>query len=227
MQSSQSSSSKSNANKAGFAERHPKLIIWITWLLRIAVGGTFIFSGFVKAIDPWGTLYKLEEYLNVMGLPLWHSIVVAGTFLLCSVEFVAGTMLLAGCYRKSSPWIVFAIMCVMLPLTLWIAVANPVADCGCFGDFLIISNWATFWKNVALMAGVIWLLKFNRYSRCIISPALQWIAFLATLIFIGYIEVEGYLFQPLIDFRPYKVGGPLLSKRKRRKATPLSMRKMV
>lgn len=207
MQSSQSSSSQSNSSSP---IGHKRLIQCVTWILRVLAGGVFIFSGFVKAIDPWGTLYKVEEYLSVMGIGLWHSIVIAGVFILCAFEFTIGVFLVLGCYRKSTPWLAFITMCFMLPLTLWIAVANPVADCGCFGDAVVISNWGTFWKNVALMVGVIWLIKFNLRCPCIIAPALQWVAFLCTMVFVGSIEMTGYLQQPLLDFRPYKIEQPLL-----------------
>ena len=131
MQSSQSSGSESNSNRS---TGNTCLTQWVTWIIRVLVGGVFIFSGFVKAVDPWGTLYKVEEYLNVMGIGLWHSIVVAGVFLLCAFEFTIGIFLILGCYRRSAPWLAFITMCFMLPLTLWIAVFNPVADCGCFGE---------------------------------------------------------------------------------------------
>ena len=207
MQSSQSSSSESNSDRT---TGHKRLIQCVTWILRALVGGVFIFSGFVKAIDPWGTLYKVEEYLSVMGIGLWHSIVIAGVFMLCAFEFTIGVFLALGCYRRSTPWLAFITMCFMLPLTLWIAVSNPVADCGCFGDAVLISNWGTFWKNVALMVGVIWLIKFNMRCPCIIAPALQWVAFLCTMLFLGSIEMTGYLQQPLLDFRPYKTGLALI-----------------
>ncbi len=207
MQSSQSSGSESNSNRS---TGNPRLTQWVTWIIRVLVGGVFIFSGFVKAVDPWGTLYKVEEYLNVMGIGLWHSIVVAGVFLLCAFEFTIGIFLILGCYRRSAPWLAFITMCFMLPLTLWIAVFNPVADCGCFGEAVVVSNWGTFWKNVVLTGGVIWLIKFNLRCPCIIAPAVQWVAFLCTMLFVGSIEMTGYLQQPLLDFRPYKTGQPLI-----------------
>ncbi|MDE5869235.1 MAG: hypothetical protein K2H18_03300 [Muribaculaceae bacterium] len=169
----------------------------------------FIFSGFTKAIDPWGTLYKIQDYLGVMGLEIWPSLVKVGAFLLCAIEFIIGIMLCFGCFRRTSAWGATAIMCFMLPLTLWIALYNPVPDCGCFGDALIISNWATFWKNVALMTGVLWLSFFNRYVGWLITPALQWIGLLTTSIFCIAVEGAGYFYQPLLDFRPYPIGSAL------------------
>lgn len=187
-----------------------KWISLVTWLFRIIIGGVFIFSGFAKAIDPWGTLYKVNDYLGVMSLSLWPNLVLVGVFGLCALEFMTGIFLLFGCFRRSGTILASIIMAFMLPLTFWIAISDPVADCGCFGDALVISNWATFWKNVALTAGIVWLLKYNKLSLCLITPALQWIAFVVSGLFILTIEFLGYLSQPLIDFRSYKVGEQLV-----------------
>ena len=188
---------------------HNRWIKWATWLIREVTAFVFIFSGFVKAIDPWGTLYKTEDYLAAMGLSIWPNLVTVGVFILCGFEFFIGVCLATGCFRKGSSILSFILMCFMLPLTLWIAVFDPVPDCGCFGDAYVISNWATFWKNVVLFAFTLWLARYNRYCACLITPALQWIAFIATALFIFGIELAGYIYQPLIDFRPYHVGSPL------------------
>lgn len=185
------------------------LVRLMTWLMRVLVGGVFIFSGFVKSIDPWGTLYKFDDYLGALGLDLWPNLVLTGVFALCAVEFLTGVMLLTGCFRRTIPVVTVIIMGFMLPLTLWIAVADPVADCGCFGDALILSNWATFWKNVVLALAAVWLLKFNRKTRWLVTPALQWIAFVVSAAFILTVETIGYTYQPLIDFRAYPDGSPI------------------
>lgn len=182
----------------------------LTWLMRLIVGGTFVFSGFVKAVDPWGTFYKFQEYIAAFGIGINSSLIISGVFALCAYEFLTGIFLIFGCYRKSAPVMAMLMMCVMLPLTLWIAIGDPVPDCGCFGDALIISNWATFWKNVVIILMVVYLLKFNTRSICLITPAFQWIAFVAGLAFILAIAFFGYLKQPLIDFRPYRTGTNLL-----------------
>ena len=145
-----------------------------------------------------------------MGISVWPNLVTVGVFFLCAIEFFIGVCLALGCFRRGSAIFSLALMCVMLPLTLWIAVFNPVADCGCFGDAYIISNWATFWKNVVLFAFALWLVRYNRYCACIITPAIQWIAFIVTALFICLIELAGYLYQPLIDFRPFKAGSTLV-----------------
>lgn len=205
-----SSPSSSSASKRILGLSPDSLTVRIiTWILRLITGGIFLFSGFTKAVDPWGTLYKIEDYLAVMGLDLWPSVIKVGAFALCAFEFIVGAMLCFGSFRRTAAWAATAIMCFMLPLTLWIAISNPVPDCGCFGDALIISNWATFWKNVFLMIAVLWLSVFNRYAGWLINPAIQWIGFIATFIFCIAVEAAGYFYQPLLDFRPYPVGSAL------------------
>lgn len=191
--------------------KRDRLINGTTWLLRVICGGLFIFSGFVKAIDPWGTLFKIEDYLAAFGLPLPYALIRLGVFALCAVEFVVGCFLTIGCFRKSCPIFAGLIMVFMLPLTLWIAIENPVADCGCFGDALHISNWMTFWKNVVLSAGIIWLIRYNLSCLCLITPAFQWLAVVASGVFIVIIELIGFFYQPLIDFRDYPVGSSLFA----------------
>ena len=178
----------------------------ITWTVRTLLGAVFIFSGFVKGIDPWGTMYKFDDYLAAMGLPAWHSPVIVAVFALCAVEFMTGVFLLLGCFRRTSAIASLVIMAFMLPLTLWIAVFDPVANCGCFGDAVVLSNWATFWKNVLLTIAAIWMTAFSRRAGCLVMPALQWLAFIVSALFIIVIQTIGYISQPLIDFRPYKTG---------------------
>lgn len=183
----------------------------ITWCLRLLVGGVFIFSGFVKAIDPWGTIYKLNDYLAAFHLSMPFAAVLLAAFSLFAAEFLCGVFLCTGCFRRFSPWLAAAFMIIMLPLTLWIAISDPVADCGCFGDAWVISNWATFWKNVLISLAVVWLLKFSSKSGWLITPFLQWLSFLASALFILSIGLIGYICQPLLDFRPYPVGSGLIT----------------
>lgn len=183
----------------------------LTWAMRILAGSVFVFSGFVKGIDPWGTLYKIDSYLGVLGIDLWQNLKLVAAFMLGGVEFLIGVFIIFGCFRRAAAVLLTMVMAAMLPFTLWIALKNPVEDCGCFGDALVISNWWTFWKNVILAGAAIWLLKFNKSCHWLITPALQWIAFIATAVFILIIEITGYVSQPLIDFRPYPVGESLIS----------------
>ncbi|MDE5880881.1 MAG: DoxX family protein [Muribaculaceae bacterium] len=181
-----------------------------TWIVRLIVGGTFMVSGFVKAIDPWGLLYKSDEYLAALSLDIWPNLQLVGVFCLSALEFLIGIFLIFGCFRKSVSVVSALVMCFMLPLTLWLAMDNPVADCGCFGDAFIISNWASFWKNVVLALGVVWLWNHNKSCSWLVTPALQWLVFVVSGLFIFIIELFGYISQPLLDFRPYNTGMPLV-----------------
>lgn len=192
------------------SSRNRRITDVVTWILRISVGSVFIFSGFVKAVDPWGTLYKVDAYLSALSLDIWPNLELAGVFALCAAEFVVGVLLAAGCLRRSIAVVTLLLMAIMLPLSLWIAISDPVDDCGCFGEALVISNWATFWKNIFLTLGVVWLVIYNRRCHWLITPALQWIAILLSSIFILVIEIYGYGSQPLIDFRPYRQGEPII-----------------
>ncbi len=194
-------------------DKNPKTLLVLTWLMRIAVGSVFIVSGLSKGIDPWGTYYKTVEYLVAMHLPIeeWGNTVLVAAFLLFSVEFIIGVSLLLGCFRKAAPIMAAIFMLVMLPLTFWIAIADPVADCGCFGDFLVISNWATFIKNCFISLAVVWLLKFNSKASCLIAPYAQWLATVGMAAYIVTVGYIGYWQQPAIDFRPYAIGTQLFA----------------
>lgn len=170
------------------------------------MGGVFIFSGISKGLDVWGTIFKFGDYAAALGISVWEAINVVGVFFLCMFEFLTGVFLLLGCFRRWAPIFAALIMAFMLPLTFWVATANPIADCGCFGDAFKISNWATFWKNVVLTLMIIWLLIYNKKSNWAITPYLQWIAAVVSGIYFLLIAWLGYYYQPLVDFRPYPEG---------------------
>ena len=184
----------------------PFLLKITTWVIRIIVGGLFIVSGFTKGIDPWGTIFKFNEYIGAWGYEVWDSLVLVGVFILCIAEFITGFCILTGCFRRTSSIAAILIMAFMLPLTLWLAIKNPISDCGCFGDAIKLSNWETFYKNIILTLGTLWLLFFNKKVSCLINPYLQWIGLLAAGIYLFAIAWIGYYYQPLIDFRDYKIG---------------------
>jgi uncharacterized membrane protein YphA (DoxX/SURF4 family) len=177
---------------------------------RLLIGALFVYSGFTKAIDPWGFIFKIEEYLSTWGVWAPRSLILIGAIGLSAFEFVIGAMLASGCYRRWAPRLLALMMCVMLPLTAYIWIANPVSDCGCFGDAFKISNFATFLKNIIISGGLIYLIK---YSPCIrkslFTPAIQWLSALICFVYIAMIALYGYNIQPLIDYRAYPEGTDL------------------
>ncbi|MBR5103001.1 MAG: DoxX family protein, partial [Muribaculaceae bacterium] len=175
-------------------------------IVRLVVGLVFVYSGFSKAVDPWGGYYKFNEYFLALGLDSFVSLSLFFAFALAAIEFLLGVFLITGAYKRSTPIILTLLMAVMLPLTFYLAVSNVVSDCGCFGDAVHLSNWGTFFKNVLLTVAIIYLLLFNRKYEGLYSPAVHWLVLLGSFAFITAVAYNGYFVQPLRDYRPYKVG---------------------
>ncbi len=173
---------------------------------RWIVGIVFTFSGFVKGIDPFGLQYKLNDYLEALHFQELEFLSFPGAFLLPFAEFAIGLMLLMGVLIRLSTKLAFIFMLFFTPLTLYIALKNPVTDCGCFGDALVISNWQTFYKNIVLIILAV-LLLINRKNLHFIAPKKFRHIVFAFLLF-GYLSVVywSYNHEPIFDFRPYKVG---------------------
>jgi triosephosphate isomerase len=194
------------------AEPKSKWFAPMVWLLRLLTGGVFLVSGFVKGVDLWGFVFKLEEYLAVWGWQQPRSVVVMAALLISGYEFVFGFLLATGCYKRVAAWALTLQMAVMLPLTAYIAVASPVADCGCFGDFLVLSNGMTLVKNIVLTVLLVLLLIYNpKLKRGVYQPALQWMVGAWISLFFVIVALYGYNVQPMIDFRPYPVGSKLIA----------------
>ncbi|MDE6344072.1 MAG: DoxX family protein, partial [Muribaculaceae bacterium] len=180
------------------------------WTARIIVGACFIFSGFTKADDPWGTIFKIEQYLSAWNLSEPRSLVVAAAFFIAIVEFLLGVATLLGIYRRNAPYAIAAMMLFFLPLTGYIAISSPVDDCGCFGDAWVISNTATFLKNILLAILTIPLILWNRKSITTFTPGLQWIVTTISATYIFIVAMIGYHIQPLVDFRSFPAGSSLI-----------------
>jgi triosephosphate isomerase len=171
---------------------------------------TFLFSGFVKANDPLGMVYKLEDYFSVWGInavpePFTLSIAIGIAFF----EFILGVYLFFGMRRKWVSRITLVFMSIMTLLTIYIAIANPVSDCGCFGDAIILTNVETLLKNIVLLGAAIIVFRWYRLQPHLISTKVYWIV--STLFGIGLIAYLLYCIYalPVIDFRPYKIGTDL------------------
>lgn len=180
------------------------------WMLRLFVGGVFVLSGFVKMIDLWGFVFKIEEYLGVWGMTQPRTIVLVAALLISGYEFVLGSLLVMGCYKRTAPWGLMLSMLVMLPLTFYLWIADPVSDCGCFGEFLTLTNGETLLKNVFITIGLVALIKWNyRLKESLFNPAIQWLVGAWVSMYILVIGLYGYNVQPLLDFRSFPVGTAL------------------
>lgn len=188
------------------SKREPIAIgIWIA-ICRTVLSSTFIFSGFVKANDLLGSQYKIQEYVALLGEGIFPSLSFASGLLQGIVEFCLGVYLLFGIRRKVSSFLVFLIMLFMTPLTLWLAIDNPIADCGCFGDALHLSNWETFGKNLFLLIAAYSLAKWHRRITPFITSRFDWMVSLYTFLYITLFALYAYRQLPPIDFRPFHIG---------------------
>lgn len=184
-----------------------------TLLLRICqwlLGGVFIFSGIVKCIDPAGTAIKLTDYFQVFGWSGLESWAMPLSVCLCLTEFLIGIHIFFGRNKK-----VFIPACALFVaaftlLTLYIAIENPISDCGCFGDAVVLDNWTTFYKNVVLCL----LVAFLGYHKKSMEPLWKTdISASAFSLYVGYVVLfglflcwQGLYHLPLLDFRPFKSG---------------------
>ena len=180
-------------------------------LCRLLLSVVFIFSGFVKAIDPQGTQYKIADYLQAMHLGgLLPPIAQLGvSVLVAALEFCLGIFMLFAIRRKMTSRLMLAMMAVMTPLTLWLAVANPISDCGCFGDAVVLSNWQTLLKNVVLLAAALVVARWPKEMFRFVSESNQWIVINYTMLFVLVLSMRCLYDLPLFDFRPYHVGADL------------------
>ena len=185
-----------------------KLRITVVNVCRFVLAATFIFSGYVKAIDPLGTLYKLKDYAAAMSLngllPDWALVGVA--IALGALEFALGVFMLFAVRRHVVSRIMLAFMTAMTVLTLWIFVADPVKDCGCFGDALKLTNGETLLKNIVLSACAALVAWRPVDMARFISRSNQWIVRYYTVAYIVITSVYCLYTLPIFDFRPYHVG---------------------
>jgi len=173
---------------------------------RLLIGVVFIFSGFVKAVDPVGFALKIGDYLIAFGLDRFQSLSLIAGFNLIAIEFMLGVCVLLGVYRRYSSFLVLAFMAFMTPLTLYLALFDPVSDCGCFGDAVILTNWETFGKNVVLLVAAIFLFIYNQRISSFYTYKVYWFVALFSFMACSFFTWHNYRHLPVLDFRPYKIG---------------------
>ena len=192
-------------------DRQHRMIGILTTVSRFVLAVVFIFSGFVKAIDPLGTQYKIQDYIDAFGwtgvFPDFVPFLVSA--LLGMLEFCLGVYLFFGIRRIIAPRAVVLVMAIMTPLTFWLALDNPVSDCGCFGDAVVLSNWETFWKNVVLLAMAVVVLKWRKRIFPLVTTRFDWLIALYGFIYIFCMTIYCYRELPVFDFRPYHVGADI------------------
>jgi len=173
---------------------------------RYISGFVFIFSGLVKGIDPMGSMYKLIDYFTAFNLDALEPLAYTLGIILCTAEFVIGFAILTNIRMRLASWGLLIFMLGFTPLTLFLAIADPVADCGCFGDAIHLTNWQTFFKNI-IISFFVFIVFINRKKyKSVSTPFIELSAVIiiaaAFVLFTHYNQRH----LPVVDFRPYNTG---------------------
>lgn len=181
-------------------------------MYRFFLSAVFIFSGFVKAVDPLGVQYKIQDYLAAFGILSWFPsfFPLFTGIVLSAVEFSIGVFLFFGVRRTVSSTLALIFMVFMTPLTLYLALSNPVQDCGCFGDAWKLTNWETFLKNAVLLMLAVVVFRHRKSVIRFITFKMEWLVSLYTILFVFALSFYCLNHLPVLDFRPYKTGNNIL-----------------
>lgn len=181
------------------------------WAARTVLGATFLFSGFVKAIDPLGTQYKFQDYAAALGVadyvPDWATLL--SSVLLSALELSLGAFMLLAIARRLVSRAALLFMAVMTAVTVWIWIADPVKDCGCFGDAVSLTNGETLLKNIVMTSLALVAARWPLAAGRLMSRAAQWMVVQAVPVASVVLSLWCLYDLPLIDFRPYHVGADI------------------
>ncbi|MDO4789826.1 MAG: hypothetical protein Q3998_02555 [Porphyromonas sp.] len=178
-------------------------------IARLLVGVLFLFSGVMKGIDPLGTAYKIEEYGSAFGIPVDETVALVGSVILSIAEATIGSCLLTGTFLSFTAWITLVLMAFFSLFTAYVSIANPVADCGCFGDVIHVPNSATLAKNLVLFFLTVIIFMGRDRPRVLRAKSSDIINIILFILFFLTIAHTNYHKLPVVDFRPYKVGKSL------------------
>lgn len=182
----------------------------LTNISRFVLALVLMVSGFVKAVDPMGAMYKLQEYASAFSADiLSDDWLLFFAILQAALEFLAGLFLLMGVYRKPMAAFVLLMFMFFTPFTLYIAIAGPVDDCGCFGEAVTLTNTETFLKNLFLLLLAVVVFLGRRRFVCHVSSRSRWMVVIFAIFYIAVLEGVSLSHLPVVDFRPYAVGNDL------------------
>ncbi len=180
-------------------------------LARIFVGVLFIFSGYVKLVDPLGFSYKLEEYFGpgVLELEFLIPIALPMAVFIVIFELLLGVTLLLGFARKFTRWSLLLMIIFFTFLTFYSAYFNKVTDCGCFGDAIPLTPWQSFYKDIILLILILFIFFNKKYLKPILNQSIAFFVFLIAFLISGYLSYFGLNHLPIVDFRPYHIGADI------------------
>jgi hypothetical protein len=178
-------------------------------VIQVLLGCTFLFSGFTKLLDPFGATQKMTDYLHAFQWEASFAFVRTLAVSQAMFEALLGVWLITGIWKYSTSKILVGFMAIMTPFTLYIALYNPVSDCGCFGEALKLTNWETFIKNGVLIAMAILLMLNSKATFSVYGKRTSWWCTLWSLAFMLAVVVYTNRHLPMIDFTPFKQGNDL------------------
>ncbi len=179
---------------------------------RIIVGLVFVFSGVVKAIDPLGSAYKFHDYFMAFNIGFLDELSLFLAIFLCTVEFIAGFAVLTGMRQRTGILGVMLLMLIFTPLTLFLAIKNPVTDCGCFGDAIVLTNWQTFGKNIVILVFATVLFLNIKHFKNSLKTIYEWAIISVAIILLVLFSFYNLKYLPVIDFMPYSTGTRITDK---------------
>jgi uncharacterized membrane protein YphA (DoxX/SURF4 family) len=177
-------------------------------ICRILVGVLFIFSGFIKANDPLGFSYKLDEYFQVFHIEKFFPDPMSAylSIIICTFEMFVGVCLLLGVFRNFTAWMLLIMIVFFSFLTFYSAQYHKVTDCGCFGDAIHLRPWQSFSKDMILLVLILPIFFMRSQINSLLPDRLgRIVAFFALLISLMF-TIYTYYYLPVIDFRPYAIG---------------------
>lgn len=170
-------------------------------------------SGFLKAADPIGSMYKLGEYAEIFSVGgISDTWLLAFAIAQSAFEFLLGLYLFVGIYRRVIPWLMLISMSVFVPLSLYLWINGSISDCGCFGEAVAISNRATFIKNIVLLALAVVVFCGRRLFVRRISQKTRWLFVLLSLVYVFAMQAVSIWHLPLIDTGTYATGENIRAK---------------
>jgi hypothetical protein len=178
----------------------------IRTISRLLVGAVFIFSGFVKGVDPLGTAFKIQDYLAVYGMEWLMPLSLGLSIFLCMLEFALGVFLILNVKPLKTIWLLLLMMSFFTLLTLYDAIYEPVSDCGCFGDAIVLTNWETFYKNMVLMIPTLILFVQRKKLKSPFNAIGEWALAAGVPLLFVWFSMINYHNLPMIDFLAWKVG---------------------
>jgi uncharacterized membrane protein YphA (DoxX/SURF4 family) len=185
---------------------------YILWLIRIIVGALFIFSGLIKANDPLGLSYKMNEFFDVwnMGFMVPYSLTLS--VLMIGFEIIAGIGLLLGAAFRAFSFLLLLLTLFFTFLTAYVYLTDKIKECGCFGDCIKISNAETFWKDVVLTILVIILFAYRKKVQPLFNGKITFALITLTVVFAFGTQWYTLNYLPYYDCLAYKKGANIWEK---------------